>query len=260
MIKKSLLNLFALTMMLGLCAPASAAMIKTDIVLLVDESGSMGTTYHSNLANFIGVFANTLASNGIEARFSLIGFGWSGELIRTVSYFTDAAGISTAASTLNNVGSEERAYDAIGFALDELNSFWDDTPLSFAADAVKNFIMFTNEGDNSIEADYAKADSWLNEYEVLFNAVVDGEGTSDFSSLAVNNGGASFDLSQLAIDAQAFMTGLANAKADETIAFCRANPQHSACVNYPGDDVPEPGTIGLMAGAVALLLRRRSKI
>lgn len=105
-------TLSALIATVGLTfASAGHAVIYSDIVMMVDESGSMGTV-QANLRNNISTFASILQAGGLDVRFALVGYGSSNYLPRTMTNFTDAAGFATAANGLVASGGTEPGYAA----------------------------------------------------------------------------------------------------------------------------------------------------
>lgn len=237
-------------------APANAALIKTDIVMLVDESGSM-STIHNNLRDSIGTFASILQNGGLDAQFALIGYGFAGDSIRLLSDFVDAAGFASAMAGITPVGADEPAYDATAYALEALPS--EQPGLSYRDDAVKNLILFADEASNS--DNYFDADSLdgvLKDNSALFNVVLGGE-FGELIDLALNNGGNSFDLNELNTPVQSeiddFVTNFAEVKLQETVDFCAENPDHPACT----DSEPVPAPTGIAMLSVGLLLLTRKK-
>ncbi|QDP02909.1 vWA domain-containing protein [Thalassotalea sp. PS06] len=237
-----------------------AAQIKSDIIMIVDESGSMGPV-QDNLRDNIALFASIMSAGGIDVRFALVGYGASFDQIRTVTDFTDAAGFGAAAATLISSGSDEDAYDAIAYALNSYGP--ESSSFSFRNDAVKNVIIFTDEPDGNGELNFSDADSILTANNALFNAVLSGFHTiSSIGPLADNHGGSVFDLNGLNTTdqsvVQTFVTNFANAKLQETIGFCTANPQDPACRNSdtPNPTVPEPTSL-LLFGLAGLALKFR---
>src|SRR5688572_33388335 len=95
----------------ALSSVATAAPITTDIIMIVDESGSMGDV-QTNLRNNIGLFASILAAGGIDAQFGLVGYGDSAVRPRMVTNLTTAAGFATAAAGLTTNGGTEPAFIA----------------------------------------------------------------------------------------------------------------------------------------------------
>ena len=74
-------TLSALIAAVGLTvASASHAVIYSDIVMMVDESGSMGTV-QANLRNNISNFASILQAGGLDVRFALVGYGSSNQYL-----------------------------------------------------------------------------------------------------------------------------------------------------------------------------------
>lgn len=99
--KNSIGKLFGtigLAVTLGMASASHAAII-TDIVMLVDESGSMGNV-QTNLRNNIGSFASILSAGGIDARYGLVGYGNSGVRPRMLTDLTSPAAFATAAQGL----------------------------------------------------------------------------------------------------------------------------------------------------------------
>ena len=250
-------TLSALIAAVGLTvASASHAVIYSDIVMMVDESGSMGTV-QANLRNNISNFASILQAGGLDVRFALVGYGSSNQYLpRTMTNFTNAAGFATAAAGLVASGGTEPGYAAIEFALTSPTLTW-------RSNAVKNLIIFTDEPSNGDPAGttQATADLALTTANALFNAVLSGTTTiNSYDDLYNAHGGNLYDLTQLGSNNQTtvqnFVTAFANSKLQETIDFCTANPTAPEC---QGGNVPEPGSLALLGLGMAGLagLRRR---
>ena len=80
--------------------PAHAAPILSDIVFVVDESGSMSNV-QSNLRDNIGLFASILTGTGqVDAQYGLVGYGSRDPAPRLLTDFTGATEFSTAAQNL----------------------------------------------------------------------------------------------------------------------------------------------------------------
>lgn len=263
--------------LIGFGNPAQSA-IMTDIVFMVDESGSMGTI-QANLANNLGLFASILSAGGVDAQYGLVGYGASQAQPRMISDLTDDASLATAAQGLVTSGSFESGYSATAFALNAIDNQSD--LFSYRPNAVKNIIIFTDE-DNDVRSTagfavdglaptYAVVDSLLKQNNALFNAVVsdsDGgacltAGTDCYVPLALANNGQQFDLNSLNTNDQQvvedFVTAFASAKLQETIDFCDANPNAPGC-NDNGENptVSEPSILALFGlGLLGLQLVRR---
>lgn len=260
---KIIKKILTITALCGMVNSASAGLIKTDIVMIVDESGSMSTV-QSNLINNIGLFASILADGGVDAQFALVGYGSSvrtggSNYIRSLTDFVNAAGFATAAANLVVNGATEPAFDASAFALNALVS--ENANFSFRNDAVKNLIIYTDEPSNGdSEYNFNKTDALLKSNNALYNAVLQGDSTiSSLGGLATGNGGQVFDLQGLNTTDQsvvtAFVETFANAKLQETLDFCTLNPSDPACVNV---DVPEPTSLAIFAlGLIGLAGRKK---
>jgi hypothetical protein len=253
--RKVLLAVGAAALTIGAAGNARAATISTDIVIMVDESGSMGTV-QANLRNNIGLFAAILSAGGVDARYALVGYGNSAVVPRLLTNFTDAASFAAAAQNLQVSGGTEPGYDAVHFGL---NNYPGQTNLSYRPNAVKNLILFTDEPDNGGLASItlANTQALLTANNALFNAVLDGANTiSSYSALATDHHGGVFALNSLntanQTAVQGFVTAVATAKLQETIDFCAANPNAPEC-----QSVPEPGTLALLGVGMAFAARRR---
>lgn len=238
-------------------APATAAVIKTDIVMIVDESGSMGDV-HSSIGYGISAFADHLEAGGLDVQFALIGYGFAGDSIRLISDFVDATAFSAAMSNLYTLGADEPAYDATAYALDALES--ESPELSYRDDAVKNLILFADEasnGDRYYNAD--SLDTLLQQSSALFNVVLGGD-YQDLISLALNNGGQMFDLNLLDTTDEdqidEFVEYFAEVKLAETLEYCEEHPEDPACVE--SEPVPSPTGPVLLGVGILLLAFRKS--
>lgn len=277
-IKNCALAASLLAASLSFTTQAQAAPILTDIIMVVDESGSMGSV-QANLRTNIGLFASILSAGGVDAQFGLVGYGNSSVVPRMLTDLTNVAGFTAAAAGLGTSGSTESGYAGTAFALNAIDGQTD--LFSFRSNAVKNIIIFTDEDNDFInlvgsrvggdQARYSEIDAILSRNNALFNAVVSSGGacnivtgndlTDDcYVPLALAHGGGQFDLNLLGSNnvqvVQDFVTAFATTKLQETIDFCTANPTDPACVNR----VPEPGVLGLLGlgvFAVGATYRRR---
>lgn len=251
----------------GLSTPAQAVIL-TDVIMIVDESGSMGNV-QTNLRNNIGLFANTLAAGGVDAQFGLVGYGNGSVIPRMLTDLTSAANFATAAQGLVASGGTEPAYTASAFALNALDG--QSSLFSFRSNAVKNIIIFTDEPSNGDTAargtvggsavTLSIVDGLLTANKALYNAVLQYSDTiASIGDLATWHGGSVFDLASLNTTNQTvvtnFVTTFANAKLKETIDFCTANPNDPACQNV----VPEPGVLALLGlGVLGVGVARRRR-
>ncbi|WP_204251094.1 VWA domain-containing protein [Elioraea rosea] len=272
----------AVAVAMSLATGASAA-IRTDIVFVVDESGSMGTE-QVNLRNNIGLFASILSAGGVDATYALVGYGNSAIAPRLITDFTNPSAFATAATGLQTSGTAEVGYSAITFAL---NGIFNQSPtLSFRPNSLKNIVIVSDDGSNNeacisgraflciggapdaggTGATQASVDALLKANNALLNAVISGSAANgDYAGLATGNGGQVFNLTGLGgsdpTATQIFVDAFARAKLQEIIDTCETNPNLPGCNPGGGETpVPEPGTLALLgAGLLGLGVVRRRK-
>ena len=127
-------------------ASLNAAPILSDVIFIVDESGSMGNV-QANLRNNIGLFASILTGTGqVDAQYGLVGYGNSSVVPRMVTDLTNPTTFATAALGLLTNGGTEPGYTATAFALNALDG--QTSLFSFRSNAVKNIIILTDEPSN----------------------------------------------------------------------------------------------------------------
>ena len=268
---KIILTCFALSLAAISAVKANAAMIETDIVIFMDESGSMNTDgsglLTENIFSNLSFFNSSLLKRDIKANYSVVAFGGSSnEFGRILQDFTtDLSALFAAVSDdddgLEYTGKDELPFIAIQQAL---SVFINDDVLSYTGNAIKNFIVFTDEeADDGSEA--AVTQTALEENNVRLNAVLSGGSTSgDLGSVAIGTGGNVFDLETLKTtsvsQAENFMSGLGDVKASEIIEdYCGLNPNADVCTE-DNNPINAPASLGLMfAGMIALAIRQRRR-
>ncbi len=254
-------TLVGVSALMGLTSQSQAA-IATDIIMIVDESGSMGTE-QVNLRNNIGLFASILSNGGVDARYGLVGYGSSGVEPRMLTDLTTPGAFATAAQGLLTNGATEPGYAATAFALNLIDG--QSQLFSFRPNALKNIIIFTDEpsnGDGSSSCNPClvggsvvteiRADQFLTDANALFNAVLTGSSTiASYDTLYQNHSGNLYSLAQLGSNdqqaVQNFVTAFAASKLQEIQDFCTRNPNDPACQQ---NTVPEPGTLALLGLSV----------
>lgn len=155
-------------------APAAfAAATTADVVVVMDESGSMAGE-QTWMAGTIGLLDTGLLANGLNGnRYGLVGFGASSgtagsDLIRSMTVgsgqFGTAAEFATASAGLVTNGGTEDGYRGMDFA----------GTYAFRAEAARNFILVTDEDrDNTLNSlTFASMLSSLTSTKTLLNAVV----------------------------------------------------------------------------------------
>lgn len=165
----------ALLAVLPAFSARAAVNTMADIVVVVDESGSMGGE-HAWIGGMIANLNTNLVAAGVtDAKFALVGYGngqaGGNNLGRTLTNFTDVAGFQAADNGLVITGSFEDGYSGINYAFNSL---------SFRNGAALNVILVTDEDrDNGNAAlTYATMLQAFTDKAALLNVVVDNGFTS----------------------------------------------------------------------------------
>jgi len=271
--------------------PAQATSINTtsNVVFLVDESGSMRTE-HAFLKDIIGDLDTGLDTAGVTDRsYGVVGFGDSNIDPRVISdgILDDATQTLAEFDNLKLDGGTEDGWAAIDFALSAFN---------YASEAAINFILVTDEDRDNTDAalSYSSILSALKSRNILLNAVInnpfgsdsnssgdalgiDSDGTAyiadgtgfttdidafigngagttedDYAKLALETGGAAWDLNKIRAGgdvAEAFSSAFVSIKVREI------------STQPPSGEIPLPAGAWLLLSGIGGLaaLRRRKK-
>lgn len=160
----------AVAALLATSAAVTAADQYADVVVVMDESGSMATE-QGWIADMIPALESGLLSKGVGSgatpnRYALIGFGsFIGESGRVVSGFTDAASAVTASGSFVTSGDTEDGYQGISYALNNL---------AYRGGAKVNVILITDEDRDIVNGALSAAsiESALERRSALLNVVI----------------------------------------------------------------------------------------
>lgn len=268
-------------------ATAATVNTKSNVIFLVDESGSMSGEQAFLENTVIDELDSGLAAAGVtDRKYGVVGYGSSTVAPRQLgSGLLNAADTKTELGNLLINGFTEDGYAAIDFAL---------ANFSFTSGAAVNFVLVTDEDrDNTNNAlTFSSIQTALTDRNILLNAIVsnsfstgtstsalgidsDGDGyvadgsggftaealgiagsgagstTTDYVDLALNTGGAAWDLNQLragGLIAESFTTAFLDIKVQEITT------------QPPTSPIPLPAGAWLMLtglGAFAAMRRRK---
>lgn len=205
--------------------PSNAALV-ADILWLVDTSVSMAGDINEVQARIID-FNQAMVDNGIDANYGLVRFGTFESLIQDITDFDtfNAPGGPFQLLTANQ-GNPESGSSAVNVGLGGA---------TFRSGSVKNFILVTDEDDDSSFADFQAADLGLGSANALFNFIGrPGVGNTDsrYGVLAANHRGSAFDILDFRSNPDPFFENFINTKVQEIIR----------------ETTPEPGSLLALLG------------
>ncbi len=250
---KKLISACALAASLAV-ATSAHAIIASDVVWVIDTSGSMGDDIAQVKAR-IGDFNTAMLNAGIDVNYGLVRFGGTASLIQNITTFSDfnRSGGPFQLLTANGGGTEDGSA-AIQVAMGA----------TFRNNVVRNIILITDENDddagNRAALTAALAATSASEFINVIRNPGDDDVTSTsigyYAQLATDNNGNYFNIVDFRNNGDAFFTNFINTKVAEIQDFCAANPTAPECQGN-NNNVPEPGTAALIGIALLGLAGRR---
>lgn len=196
-----------------------------DILWVIDRSGSMGNDINEVKAR-VQDFHNAMTAAGIDARYGLVRFGGTNQLIQNITTFDDfnRAG-GPFRSLTDNGGGTERGSAATVLGLRQA---------TFRQGSVINVILVTDEDDDSSSAEAASAVTELRSRGALFNYIgVPGVGNSDarYGSLASSFHGRAFRIVDFRANPQPFFESFIQTKVTEIVQALQCDVDRDADVD-----------------------------
>lgn len=242
------------------CGFSSAVKAATlaDIAFIIDTSGSMSGDIEE-VRNRIIDFDTALVDNGIDARYGLTLFADGENFVQNLTDFSTFNSPTGVFQTFSIGGGTESGSAATQISLNNSN---------FRSNSVKNFILITDEDDDSSVDQFNSIRSDLNADDTsLFNFIgVPGTGNTDetYGVLASENGGSAFDIFEFRNNPEPFFDAFINTKVQEIIDN---NPDPDPDPDPDTDPDPDPNDttktpepmslVGLLSFAFIGLIRRK---